>query len=355
MSTSVEFGESLFPRKEDGDLLGDQELWIKSNERDIDHDGGIITNRQRDHMIDQHRAKRDYLAQKIWQWRRAGKPDGSWLCTATREEFDHHHKIGDQYAQSGKPIIWNDERRCASEEYHRLTPESIYHDDAMRRIGKAALEHNRIAVVVQGLLDRSTCLHPHPPWRIWTPAGFASGIELVYDISRAITPGEAPDFERYRKQLNRSMRTGCHAIGQLDAWLAHMAETYGDKAWRHEGRHGRGPDRIHPVDRMRRDGSCEFRWTRQRAKVKWVDHPTKPGFLKATYPKIEVRWRCPADHLTCVDAYTPGDFRMFFDDPRTRADYLKWAPILLACEDWHHARRQACAAAPASVNTDNTD
>lgn len=54
-----------------------------------------------------------------------------------------------------------------------------------------------------------------------------------------------------------------------------------------------------------------------------------------------MKWRCPAEHLTCVDAYTPGDFRMFFEDPRTRADYLRWAPILLACEDWHYARSQA--------------
>lgn len=62
--------------------------------------------------------------------------------------------------------------------------------------------------------------------------------------------------------------------------------------------------------------------------------------MQATYPEIEVGWRCPGEHLTCVDAYTPGDFHMFYDDPRTRADYLRWAPVLLACEDWHHARRE---------------
>lgn len=339
MSTSVEFGESLFPRREDEDLLGDQELWIKSSELDIDH-GGIITRSQRDRMVDHHRAKRNHLAQKIRQWRRAGKPDGRWQCTATSEKFDHSHKIGDRYAQSGQPHTWSVDRRCEAQEYHRLTPESIYYDDAMRRIGKAALEHNRIAVVVQGLLDRSTCLHPHPPWRIWTPEGFAAGIELVYDVSRALTPGEVPDFEEYRRQLNKGLKIGCHTIGQYAAWHEHMENIYGDKSWRHEGRHGRGPDKIHRVHRMKRDGSCEFRWERHRAKAKWIDHPEKIGYLKAVYPEIEVKWLCPAGPLTCVDAYTPGDFHMFYDDPRTRADYLQWAPILLACEDWHHARRE---------------
>ena len=36
-----------------------------------------------------------------------------------------------------------------------------------------------------------------------------------------------------------------------------------------------------------------------------------------------------------MDAYTPGDYKQFYDDPRTRELYLKWAPLLLAAEDWH--------------------
>lgn len=285
MQSSIEFREGLFPRREDEDLLGDQELWIKADEYDLRSFSGIITRRQRDAMIDHHRARRSHMAQKLWQWHRAGKPAGNWLCVATGNDFDHHHKPGEQYAQSGKPDMWHLDRACAADEYQLLTPENIYYDDAMRRIRQAAMEHNRVAVIVQGLLDRSTCLHPHPPWRIWTPEGFAAGIELVYDVSRAIAPGDAPDFEAYRAQLNRSLRTGCHTIGQHGAWAAHMEEIYGDKAWRHEGRHGRGPKRIHLVHRMRRDRSCEFRWTRSRAKVKWIDHPTKPGYLQASYPR----------------------------------------------------------------------
>jgi hypothetical protein len=245
-----------------------------------------------------------------------------------------------QYAQTGEPDRWPLEAHCEADEYELLTPENLYYDDAMRRVRAATLEHNWIAVIVQGLLDRSTCLHPHPPWRIWTPEGFATGIELVYDVSRALTPGEAPDFEEYRRQLNRGLKTGCHTIGQYAAWNEHMERLYGDKAWRYEGRHGRGPDKIHRVHRMKRDRSCEFRWMRDRTKAKWIRHPTKPGYSQAVYPEIEVKWLCPAERLTCVDAYTPGDFHMFYDDPRGRADYLQWAPILLACEDWHHAQRK---------------
>ena len=340
MHTSIEFSEGLFPRREDEELLGDQELWIKGDGYDLGSFDGIITRRQRDAQIDHHRAKRAHMAQKLWQWHRAGKPDGHWLCTAVSDDFDGRHKPGEQYAQDGEPPRYGHGLRRSPDAYEQLTPQSIYYDDVMQRVREATLDHNRIAVIVQGLLDRSTCLHPHPPWRIWTPEGFAAGIELVYDVSRALTPGEAPDFEEYRKQLNKGLRTGCHTIGQYAAWSAYMMNLYGDKAWRHEGRHGRGPGKIHRVHLMKRDGSCEFRWTRSRAKAKWVDHPTKSGYLQATYPEIEVKWLCPAEHLTCVDAYTPGDFHLFYDDPRVRADYLQWAPILLACEDWHHARRE---------------
>ena len=340
MHTSVEFSEGLFPRREDQDLLGDQELWIKADEYDLESFRGILTRRQRDAMIEHHRAKRAHMAQKLWQWHRAGKPDDNWLCIAVSNDLDYCHEPGEQYAQTGEPDRWSLDARCEADEYELLTPENIYYDDAMRRIRAATLEHNRVAVIVQGLLDRSTCLHPHPPWRIWTPEGFAAGIELVYDVSRALTPGAAPDFEEYRRQLNKGLGTGCHTIGQYAAWREHMERTYGDKEWRYEGRHGSGPGKIHRVSRMKRDRSCEFRWTRSRTKAKWVNHPTKSGYLQATYPEIEVKWLCPAERLTCVDAYTPGDFHMFYDDPRVRADYLQWAPILLSCEDWHHARRE---------------
>ena len=42
-----------------------------------------------------------------------------------------------------------------------------------------------------------------------------------------------------------------------------------------------------------------------------------------------------------VSAYQPGDFRWFFEDPRTRAQYLKWAPTLLTAEEYHAGNRKA--------------
>jgi hypothetical protein len=339
METSVDFGEQLFPSKEDHDLLGSDELWVQSDSINLRR---LITGQTRAYMSAHFKNKRRHFAELIKQWRRAGQPTEKWEYVAVEGDSDVQYSDwtpGSKHLQRGKPTEWHFNHpgnRDPVLEYERLTPTNIYYDDAMRQIAEAAAQHNRLAVVIQGLLDRSTCLHPHPPYRLWTPEGFSSGIVLVYDVSRALTPGEAPDFEGYRKQLNKSIKTGCHTIGQYAAWTEHMESKWGEK-WRYHSRHGDGPDKIHQVYRKKRDGSCEYKWLRSRMRPKWVDG--KPGYLKATWPEIETGWTCPPEHLTCVDAYTPGDFHMFFDDPRTRADYLKWAPILLACENWHERRR----------------
>src|SRR5262249_52445619 len=113
MRTAIEFGNQLFPRQEDEDLLGDQELWIKSDEQDIQSSLGIITRQQRNAMIDYHQARRDHLAQQLWQWHRAGKPSDKWTCVAVNEELDGYgHKPGESYEEHGRPSDWGASSPC---------------------------------------------------------------------------------------------------------------------------------------------------------------------------------------------------------------------------------------------------
>lgn len=339
METSIEFGEHLFPKREDSDLLGDEEIWFRAtSSTSVD----FISGRQRAARIQLRKQERRRLAAKLRQWRAAGKPKGDWTYIAIDDD-GYRRAPGTSHHQRGEPWRHFSSEGLLVDSYDLLTPECIYHDDAMRKVQAATLEHNRIAVIVQGLLDRSTCLHPHPPWKIWTPEGFAAGVELVYDVSRAITPGEAPSWEGYRAQLNQSTRPGCYTIGQARAWKAAMEEKYGRK-WRDYARTGNGPSRIDMVHEVKRDGSCEFRFSRDRVKPKWVPNPDRPGWMKPAWPEIPMSWWCAPEHLTCVDGYVPGDFHMFYDDARTRELYVQWAPILLAAEDWHHRRRLAAEA-----------
>lgn len=363
VETAIRFDEELFPNKTDHDLLSDAELWINPDRHH--RDDFVQSRRSIDAMRIHHQRKRDHAAWRLRQWHRAGCPgteDPPWTYTVASGDLyeyeSHSIRMGGWSSVRGNykrvppggtlPITGRpgtDVGHDPSAGYRLLTPEDIYFDDAMTHIREVTTKHNQIAVIIQGLLSRSVCLHPHPPWEIWKPEGFAQGIELVYDVSRAVTAGEEIDFKAYRAQLNKSIRPGCYTLGQSQAWHTWMREHHGQD-WRRymPGGYGNsGPGKIARVVKVRRNGNCVFEWTRERQRpvLGWKPCEDRPGWRTRThsYPPIPVRWECPAEHLTCVDAYTPGDYRMFFDDPRTREQYLKWAPILLAAEDWHHYRR----------------
>lgn len=67
-----------------------------------------------------------------------------------------------------------------------------------------------------------------------------------------------------------------------------------------------------------------FVWERQRA----YNHYSDDRSL------VPVKLTVPVGDLLNVLAYQQGDFKTFFADPRTRVEYLQWAPLLLAAEKW---------------------
>ena len=72
-----------------------------------------------------------------------------------------------------------------------------------------------------------------------------------------------------------------------------------------------------------------FVWYRQRRT------PVNPRLFRPQSSRIRCKFWASIDSLLNVSAYQPGDFLQFFQDPRTRAEYLKWAPFLLTAEEYH--------------------
>lgn len=352
MNTSLEFGSQLFSRREDADLIGDDEIWVKSDGLDADK---FISGREYEYRVESWRKERSETAKKLILWKRAGKPDEDtyWICDPSKDDVDPWRStetpgypvgVNLSFRECGRPLgsehISND-----WENYSKVTPESIYYDDAMKEIASANFEHNKIAIIIQGLLDRSTCLHPHPPWRIWTPEGFAAGIELRYDSQMVLVDKPELKWEQYRAQLNKNMGAGSVVVNPWRSWRRYMHAKYGerynsyargrDRHDRWPKKYGDGPETIDTIQAVRA-GKAKFVYERKRSRAVMV--PARPGYVKRSYPKITAAWWCDLSELTRIDSYTPGDFRMFFDDPRTRAQYLKWAPVLLTAENWHAAR-----------------
>lgn len=227
------------------------------------------------------------------------------------------------------------------DEWEPLDRSNVHFDDAMVMIEAQIKEYNRIAVVIQGLFDRSEILHPHPPVQTWRPDSFSRSVKLVYDASLVLHSGEKPDFEAFRATLNASLGVGSVVVGQERFWMAKEAEkenarrdrTYNSNESRYRYEFYRphndpGPGRVATVtDWKPRARSATFRWEREGRR--WDSDP------------VQCVVSVPAADLLNISAYTPGDFKQFFADPRTRAEYLKWAPLLLTAEDWHAGRLRA--------------
>jgi hypothetical protein len=226
--------------------------------------------------------------------------------------------------------------------YTPLDPGNVRYDDIMEKIGKDIKQHNRVVLILQGLLDRSPTLHPHPPWQIWTDEGFRAALELVFDADRALTAGGKPDFEAYRARLNETLSAGCVTIGQELAWEVREAAKETRRMqndWRSRDRNypsrfrpygDPGPGRLARVARCApKSRKCTYVWMRDRKSWREEDR----GRLRTTLT-------VGPGNLLNVSAYVPGDFRQFFDDPRTRAEYLRWAPMLLEAEEYHAGNRE---------------
>ncbi len=217
--------------------------------------------------------------------------------------------------------------------YQPFDSSNVFYDDILED-QKAQVEmFNRMALIIQGLFDRSDVFQPCPPARTWEADGFKAAIHLVYDASMALHYGEAPDFEAYREHCNARADKDSLFVGQELFWLrevaikegkAHIDSCYIDNYLKPYGNPGPGliakPASFHP-----RAKKAKFAW--QRKSRDW-----RYGYNdKMVRAVITV----PLDQLLNVSAYTPGDYKRFFCDPRTRQKYLQWAPLLLAAEDYY--------------------
>lgn len=132
-----------------------------------------------------------------------------------------------------------------------------------------------------------------------------------------VTLGQVRAWKIRSAQRENARRMRSHHWHHRDA--VEMYEPYGDP----------GPGKVALVEKFSvRGNTCTYRWTK-RAEAYRLRNTGIPCLLKV-----------PTRLLLNADAYTPGDFRIFFDDPRTRADYLKWAPLLLECEEYHAGNRE---------------
>lgn len=317
LETKIDFGPKLFPDTEQDKLSGEEPLWAKMFGNRVEQ---IITQGHYDDLVREHAEYEAKFKTESAAWKKLSKEE-----------------------QKGKSAPYYGFNRDPSHEYKPYSPDNVHYDDIKAHIGKEIEHHNRIVLILQGLLDRSQVLHPHPPWRLWIPAEFERALVLVHDESRALVAGPPPDFEAFRARLNTTLKAGCITVGQDIRWEMAEAEKENDRRhrdWRNRGRYDSpeieryapygnpGPGRLAIVKTFR-VGRCKYTWEKSRERRSWDKEDLVP-----------VRFTTDAKNVLNVSAYKPGDFKQFFADPRTRADYLKWAPFLLEAEEYHAGNRK---------------
>lgn len=321
LETGIDFEEKLFPDLNQRQLQG--KLWAR---KFIKYEE-LITDDQYQGMVEDNKkieAENKRIDRELAKKRKAAK---------TKEEREKYHPF------------WSHGKRSLHrlDDYTAFTPETVYYDDILAFVQSEIEKHNRLVLVLQGLLDRSPVFHPHPPWQLWKAEGFADAFELVYDVTNALVAGEKPDFEAYRAKCNEEISIGTIVTGQQDLWEKFEAEKECKRIeanWR-EARHSYRPKRFRPegnpgpgilarvVRISQTNYTVSFQWERRRIReTRWGDD----GPLTATFT-------VSADQIFNVEAYQKGDYKQFYADPRTRAEYIKWAPLLLVAEDFHAGKR----------------
>lgn len=286
------------------------------------------------------------------------KTCGSAVCEImTRDEYDQRvtekrrrSQLAAESANGDTKIQWpwpfdRTDDGFREDDWKPFDQSNVYFDEIAKYFADKIKEHNRIALIIQGLYDRSEVLHPHPPAKMWSPDGFARAINLIYDGGTVLHNGETPDFDSYMQRCNASLGLDSVVVGQELYWMEKEGEKESDRlsrdhstSWEWRPKtfipHGNpGPGYLARMfDWKPRSRIAIFVWERQGR--------LKKDAWSGEYrvPKIRTTITVPADRLFNVSAYQPGDYLQFFKDSRTRAAYLKWAPMLPAAEEYHAGR-----------------
>lgn len=217
-------------------------------------------------------------------------------------------------------------------QYHPYDESSVYFDDMSDFIRDELMKQRHLVLILQGLLDRSVVFDPHPGWNLFKPHDFLQAVKPVYDVSRALTSAEKPNIEEFFNNCNKGIRAGSVTVGQEVLWEMEQAVVETQRLRRHGIFRDFALHRFSPPDDpgpgtfakvyQVKNGNVIYAWNKE--------YVGKDGNLK----KVRKTFKCPINQVLDVGGYRAGQFRQFYDDPRTRSDYLTWAPLLLLAENY---------------------
>lgn len=255
--------------------------------------------------------------------------------TPTREEF-HSFFTTTRY----NPTLGHDEQIPLEPGSHAWLQAEKAADERRRHYMRAAL-------ILQGLIDRTTVFHPlpHPQVSLLQPDSYDAGhVQLICDAENTLGTGRRPFYE-WLAERNAQLRPGMRIVGAFNsedfrAMRSRENSSNGEHDRIYPARAENPPSRqILPIASRRDDGGLVIRYDR-------TEEVYTRGYLGTTeYRKPKVRASCtlyPRDRFILpLDLVTEAEIRDYLGSRTERHAYRHMMPLLTTALAVKHDEAEA--------------
>jgi len=221
-----------------------------------------------------------------------------------------------------------------------ITPDSIEFDKHVKKVDILIRKYNRIFILLQGLLDRSSVFHPHPSIKLMSSADIDVWIKCIRDEEDSL-PNLTVTWDEYRDHKNKTIRK------DRLVWSTWYPDDMGTWSSRHsytdysvkENEVINRPN-ICKVTAIKRDRSeVRISWTVKRWSWGYRDYRNSFGdWVDGGDRMVNRHLWVPMKHVFNITGYNKDEYKMFLCDRALLGKYLEWAPALLSAEDLSRKR-----------------
>lgn len=260
-----------------------------------------------------------------------------------REEFTSYFQVERYRYDNGQRVTWTEPMQPGTEEWLK----------AEKQAGARQRHFMKIALVLQGLVDRTTVFHPLPAAGLsfLGPESYDSGaIRIVTDAELSLGTGLEPFFD-WLVRLNSGLRVGMRVVGNFSG---HNLEPY-DYRYSHRDGYARlSPtnaslpveNEIHTLDE--RVGPGQFRFKYQRTdKREGYKFPSRPSWDQGPWGQWPYKQRasCRIDvtdkFVIPFDLVTVEELERYLAARTERHAYADMFPAIKECIAAKIAEREA--------------
>lgn len=226
----------------------------------------------------------------------------------------------------------------------RIEPGTREWDRAEQAAGNRQRHYMKIALIIQGLIERTACFHPLPApgLSLLHPDAYEAGhIVLIADDENALTTGRKP-FRTWLEERNAQLRPGMRVAGCFNGTGWRNANHHEHDHWRHTRLHPQSASHprtgeIYRIERREHDGALVILYARDDEVYKRdVPVPDRPGYVYSHPHPVPATQRAscrlyPADTFTIpVDLVTIAECEAYLASRTDRGDYIDMFPVLKA-------------------------